>query len=90
MPKCDECGAGLQVGVRQQRRIRAGHCRSLCARCRGIPQDGPTDADYRFWAERFNVILPTDVPARAALAASGLPPDLERLAVEFDISAARL
>ncbi len=81
--RCKGCGAALAVGVRQSRRIRAGHSGSLCRTCRGAGTPVVTDDDYRFWLTQYGVAIPSGMSAIEAVSASGLPTALRELAQDF-------
>lgn len=81
--QCGSCGAGLDVSARQGRRIRGGLAAALCRTCRGGRSYTARESDYRYWLARFGMSVPTGANALDVVRASGLPPDLARLATEF-------
>jgi hypothetical protein len=84
MARCGGCGATLEVGVRQLRRIKNTTGAALCRTCRGGRSIEARDSDYRFWLSKYGVEVPRGVPALEAVAASGsLPPELAALAQGF-------
>lgn len=83
MARCEGCGAPREVSHRQARRIRTGHSGSLCPSCRPGRSIEATETDYRFWLNLYGVKVPVGRSALEVVRASGLPPELESLAVNF-------
>lgn len=83
MARCGGCGAALEVGTRQRRRIAAGVSSSLCRTCRGRPVIEPREQDYRFWLNLYGVKVPNGGKALDVVRASGMPEELADLATEF-------
>lgn len=79
---CPGCGKQRVVTIRQSRRsTQVGGI--LCVTCRGGQTTRTSsDADLRFWLDRFGAECPKDVPVRQFLAAGGAPHDLVQLAQE--------
>jgi len=79
--RCQECGERVEVTARHARRIGSNLTGILCHLCRvrnGRPITA-TDADFRFWADRFEVKVPKGRTARATLAAGPLPRELAEI-----------
>lgn len=83
MARCEGCGAPREVSSRQARRIRTGHSGSLCPTCRPARSLAATETDYRYWLGLYGVKVPRGQSALEVVRASGMPPELEDLAVGF-------
>jgi hypothetical protein len=55
----------------------------LCGTCRGNPTIQASEADYRYWLDKFGVRVPAGRSALEVVRASGMPSELEHLAVDF-------
>ena len=79
--RCQECGDLLRITDRHARRIEGKPTAKLCPPCRS--RDGRpitvTDADFRFWANRFGVVVPRGRTARSVLVEGPLPEALSEI-----------
>lgn len=79
--RCPQCQSVRSVDTRQARRWRQGHITGVCSACRGRSSTRiAKDQHISYWLKLYGVQVPRGQKPRDVIAASGIPPDLARLA----------